>query len=47
MGDPLLLPGKGCLINKNLKIAQIEVELVTFGEEKEEKEEDTIELGEV
>jgi hypothetical protein len=37
MGDPLIPPG-----NKNLKIAQMEVELETFAEE-----EDTIELGEV
>jgi hypothetical protein len=32
-------------MNKNLKIAQMEVELETFA--KEEEEEDTIELGEV
>jgi hypothetical protein len=43
VGDPLIPPGQGCLINKNLKIAQMEVELETFAEE----EEDTIELGEV
>jgi hypothetical protein len=44
VGDPLIPPGKGCYINKNLKIAQMEVELETFAEEEEE---DTIELGEV
>jgi hypothetical protein len=44
MGDPLIPPGKGCLIKKNLKIAQMGVELETFVEEEEE---DTIEVGEV
>jgi hypothetical protein len=42
VGDPLIPPGKGCLINKTLKLAKMEVELETFAEE-----EDTIELGEV
>ena len=44
VGDPLILPGQGCWINKHLKIAQIEVELETFAKEEEEY---ATELGEV
>jgi hypothetical protein len=35
VGDPLIPPGKGCKIYKNLKIAQMEVQLETFAEEEE------------